>query len=333
MAMSLSQTPAPSKDRIYGSKVNPKGSASSEKSAEQIKLSTSIIVSLTKKLNEFKETHKTNKVSLSDLKAVYRRGLGAYSTSHRPNIPRPAWAMGRVNAFLSKAGGTKVKKAYVQDDDLMKYEDGGEVDYGEIYVLENELKSGSKLLEAYMVVNKNNPFVLQFKDRAIYCLKFSKNKDGKWHFYNVAVGFTKEEFKEIKEKSLKPTLQNTSIIIGAEKKILYELMKYEIDYLISKGFVVSPLFVDKYGVTYSVDKLDDDFYTINESFVKRGKSVENNNSLDIYATLGGDVFKAINNLYKKAKEEKEMANGGDVGQEIRCRRCGWNWNTKDSFIV
>lgn len=125
--MSLSQTPAPSKDRIYGSKVNPKGSASSEKSAEQIKLSTSIIVSLTKKLNEFKETHKTNKVSLSDLKAVYRRGLGAYSTSHRPNITRSGWAMGRVNAFLSKAGGGEHKKAYVQDDDLMKMNNGGEV--------------------------------------------------------------------------------------------------------------------------------------------------------------------------------------------------------------
>ena len=215
----------------------------------------------------------------------------------------------------------------------IRYEQGGGVevdDLGEIFVIKNKLKSGVELLEAYMVVDKTNPFVLQFKNRAIYCLKFSKNKDGKWHFYNVAVGFTKEEFKEIKEKSLKPTLQNTSIIIGAEKKILYELMKYEIDYLISKSFVLSPLFVDKYGVTYSVDKIDDDFYSVNESFVKKGKSVENNNSLDTYANLGGNVFKAINNLYKRAKEEKEMAKGGDVGQKIKCRRCGWHWNTKDS---
>jgi len=123
----ISQTPAPKKDRIKGSKVNPKGSASSEKSAEKIKLSTSIIASLIKKLNKFKETHKTNKVSLNDLKAVYRRGLGAYSTSHRPNITRNGWAMGRVNAFLSKAGGGEHKEAYVQDDDLMKMNNGGDV--------------------------------------------------------------------------------------------------------------------------------------------------------------------------------------------------------------
>jgi hypothetical protein len=127
MAESLSQTPAPKKDRIVGSKVNPKGSASSEKSAEQIKLSPKIIIALTSKLNAFKKKHKNENITLNDLKAVYRRGLGAYSTSHRPNITRSGWAMGRVNAFLSKAGGGEHKKAYVQDDDLMKYENGGEV--------------------------------------------------------------------------------------------------------------------------------------------------------------------------------------------------------------
>jgi hypothetical protein len=128
---SIAQTPAPKKDRIYGSKVNPKGSASSEKSAKSIKLSSDIILSLTKKLKEFKETHSTKKVSLSDLKAVYRRGLGAYSSTHRPTISggkpntRNAWAMARVNAFLRKAGGGEAKKSYVQDDDLLKFKEGG----------------------------------------------------------------------------------------------------------------------------------------------------------------------------------------------------------------
>lgn len=131
---SLSQTPAPKKEQIYGSKKNPKGSASSEKSASKIVLSDAIISSLTKKLKDFKDKHPNNtKITLSDLKAVYRRGAGAYSSTHRPTITggrpntRNAWAMARVNKFLLKAGGTKVKKAYVQDDDLMKYADGGEV--------------------------------------------------------------------------------------------------------------------------------------------------------------------------------------------------------------
>lgn len=130
---SLSKTPSPKKDRIYGSKVNPKGSASSEKTASSIKFNPKTIASLTTKLKEFKETNDTKKVSLSDLKAVYRRGLGAYSSSHRPTISggkpntRNAWAMARVNAFLKKASGGGAKKTYVQDDDLLKFADGGEV--------------------------------------------------------------------------------------------------------------------------------------------------------------------------------------------------------------
>jgi hypothetical protein len=117
---------------IHGSKKNPKGSAASEKSASKIELSEKTIDSLKKKLEEFKEKHPNNTtVTLNDLKAVYRRGSGAYSKCHRPTITggvpnsRAAWSFARVNKFLEKAAGHKVKKAYVQDDDLLKYEDGG----------------------------------------------------------------------------------------------------------------------------------------------------------------------------------------------------------------
>jgi hypothetical protein len=126
---SAAQTPAPKKDRIYGSKRNPAGSASSEKRAKNIQFSAKTENALKEKLKEFREKHSNKKVTLSDLKAVYRRGSGAYSSSHRPTISggvpnsRNAWAMARVNKFLKKAAGEKVKAAYVQDDDLM--EEGG----------------------------------------------------------------------------------------------------------------------------------------------------------------------------------------------------------------
>lgn len=129
---SAAQTPAPKADKIKGSKKNPKGSAASEKSAASIKLSSGTIDTLKKKLDEFKEKYPSKKnVSLNDLKAVYRRGSGAYSKSHRPTITggkpnsRAAWSFARVNKFLEKAAGKKVKAAYVQDDDLLK--DGGKV--------------------------------------------------------------------------------------------------------------------------------------------------------------------------------------------------------------
>ena len=129
---SASQTPAPSKERIYGSKKNPKGSAASKTSAIGIKLSDSILTTLEKKRDEFNEKHPNKKVTLTTLKAVMRRGMGAYSSSHRPTITggapntRQAWAFARVNKFLLKKGGTKVKAAYVQDDDLMAK--GGEIE-------------------------------------------------------------------------------------------------------------------------------------------------------------------------------------------------------------
>ena len=155
---SAAQTPAPPKERIYGSKKNPKGSASSEKTASKIQLSDQIIKTLEKKLKEFKEKYPSKKnVTLPDLKAVYRRGAGAYSKSHRPTITggapnsRNAWSMARVNKFLLKAGGAKVKAAYVQDDDLLKMESGGELQKKKIghdkYILKTPYRNARKHYE------------------------------------------------------------------------------------------------------------------------------------------------------------------------------------------
>ena len=83
---SAAQTPAPKSDKIYGSKKNPKGSAT-EKKAKSIKLSDKTIDTLKEKLDTFKKSHPSKKnITLGDLKAVYRRGSGAYSSSHRPTI-------------------------------------------------------------------------------------------------------------------------------------------------------------------------------------------------------------------------------------------------------
>ena len=139
---SVAQTPAPKSDKIYGSKKNPKGSAT-EKKSKSIKLSDKTIDTLKEKLDNFKKSHPSKKnVDLNDLKAVYRRGSGAYSSSHRPTITggapnsRAAWSYARVNKFLKKAGGAKVKAAYVQDDDLMA--DGGLTDGIELKIKDSQ---------------------------------------------------------------------------------------------------------------------------------------------------------------------------------------------------
>jgi starvation-inducible DNA-binding protein len=111
--------PAPKKDQIKGSDKNKKGSAAG---AKKITFSKAVEESLRNKVKEHNDSvdAASKKVSLSKLKAVYRRGAGAFSTSHRPDQNRASWSMARVNAFLHlvKSGSPKNPK-YTTDNDLL----------------------------------------------------------------------------------------------------------------------------------------------------------------------------------------------------------------------
>ena len=114
------QTPAPKKDRVKGSAKNPKGSASGSRGSISISDKTEkALVNLRNKHNDKYKSLK-KRVDLGMLKAVYRRGSGAYSVSHRPNVTsRDQWALGRVKAFLKLVGTGERKKAYTGDLDLL----------------------------------------------------------------------------------------------------------------------------------------------------------------------------------------------------------------------
>lgn len=110
--------PAPKKDRIYGSKKNRPGSASGK---GKIVFSAKTETSLRKKVTEHNEkAPEGRKATLGMLKAVYRRGAGAFSSSHRPGKTRDQWAMARVNAFLRLLkSGRPANPNYKQDNDLL----------------------------------------------------------------------------------------------------------------------------------------------------------------------------------------------------------------------
>jgi hypothetical protein len=107
---SAAQTIAPATDRFRGSLVNPKGSAASARG--NIVFSPATIKSI-------KTIIENSKVSLPTAKAVVRRGFGAYSVSHRPNVSRSAWGLARLKQFIRKSKGLPVKQSYTQDDDLL----------------------------------------------------------------------------------------------------------------------------------------------------------------------------------------------------------------------
>ena len=113
------QTPAPKKDQVKGSAKNPKGSASGSRGG--IEISDQAVKSLENMRDKHNDRYKakSKKVDLGTLKAVFRRGAGAFSVSHRPGMNRTQWALARVRTFLKLVGTGERKKAYNTDLDLL----------------------------------------------------------------------------------------------------------------------------------------------------------------------------------------------------------------------
>lgn len=112
--------PAPKKDRIHGSKVNKPGSASG-KSKLPVRFSAQTEAVLRDKVAAHnKDAKPGHHATLNQLRRVYRRGAGAYSSSHRSGITRDQWALARVNAYLHLLKhGKPANPNYVQDNDVL----------------------------------------------------------------------------------------------------------------------------------------------------------------------------------------------------------------------
>jgi len=116
---SAAQTPAKPSERKKGSSRNKPGSAGT-KTDKGIEFSKKVIEALKNKSKEHNSKNK-KKVTLNQLKKVYRRGAGAFSSSHRPGKTRGQWAMARVNMFLRMVSGKPVKDSYRKaDSDIAK---------------------------------------------------------------------------------------------------------------------------------------------------------------------------------------------------------------------
>lgn len=118
------RAPAPKKDQITGSDKNPKGSAKDSGGGIELdeKTQTALRNKVTEHNNDMAANDKPDwtRTSYGQLSAVYRRGAGAYSTSHRPGVSRGQWAMARVNAYLYLLrNGNPQNSNYITDNDLL----------------------------------------------------------------------------------------------------------------------------------------------------------------------------------------------------------------------
>ena len=114
-----SGTPNPNPKR--GSDKNKPGAAASE---GKVKVPASVEKTLKRKSDEFNERYKDKLgygVTLPKLRVVYQRGVGAFQTSHSPNVKSAEqWAQARVNAFLYLVKNGRPQNAkYVGDNDLL----------------------------------------------------------------------------------------------------------------------------------------------------------------------------------------------------------------------
>lgn len=128
MAKSISRTPAKPSERIRGSKTNKSGSAKRTSKAKIVfsKRTEDIIRKVVAKYNQ---NNPRKKITLPTAKKVVRRGMGAFSSTHRPGMSRTGWGIARLHAFMRKKSGSttakgtvasrRIKKSYTQDKGLM----------------------------------------------------------------------------------------------------------------------------------------------------------------------------------------------------------------------
>lgn len=60
-----------------------------------------------KAYKSLKKKSEDSGISLTILKQVYKKGMAAWNSGHRPGTPQNAWAMGRVNSFITGSGGAR----------------------------------------------------------------------------------------------------------------------------------------------------------------------------------------------------------------------------------
>lgn len=125
----VSSIPAEPDERIEGSDI-PEGAASDPKSASEFEYDDDIESVLENKVDTYNERYedsdeRNDEVTDNMVRAVFRRGMGAFSSSHNPSASRRSWGLGRVNEFLERAAnkdedaGFEVDSDYTQDDDLL----------------------------------------------------------------------------------------------------------------------------------------------------------------------------------------------------------------------
>jgi len=130
----ISATPQVDDEQIFGSGRNEPGSAASIESAADIQFGEQIEEELLERARKIQtvdndpdipdrfedDVYRSEKRAFDALKAVFRRGTGAYSRSAAPGVSRAQWAFGRTADFADIVKfGEPDDPDFTQDNDLL----------------------------------------------------------------------------------------------------------------------------------------------------------------------------------------------------------------------
>lgn len=233
----ISQTPAPRKDRIKGSSKNKKGTA--KKSGRKVVFSKAVETSLKNKVADHnKKSSEGRRASLGMLKAVYRRGAGAFSVSHRPGMNRNQWAMGRVNAFLRLLkSGKPSNPAYTTDNDLLPASHP------------RSSKKSASIIASGILVDEEKDLAQALSEIADKYGKFDEDGTGIWAGYTPA--------EENKDAAIGVKCANCVLYMGGEScRIIAQAVEPEG----SCRFAVLPDGVVKFDAKKIIEDLENMYY-------------------------------------------------------------------------
>jgi len=130
----ISAVPQVDEEQIFGSDVNEPGSAASIESAAEISFGEDIEAELRERAEQIQtvdndpdipdrfedDIYRTEERAFDALKAVFRRGSGAYSRSSVEGVSRAQWSFGRTADFADIVKfGEPDDPDFVQDNDLL----------------------------------------------------------------------------------------------------------------------------------------------------------------------------------------------------------------------
>ena len=117
-----SDTPAAPDEQIDGSDQPEDASASTVEEAKRLEYSDEIESALRDKIDQYQSrcNNRYGRVEMGELKAVLSRAMGAYSSTHQPDVDRVEWGLARVRSYLNlRCTGSPVNPNYTQDNDLL----------------------------------------------------------------------------------------------------------------------------------------------------------------------------------------------------------------------